>query len=103
EVFIQISEAGTGRAVRTNRWKYSVRRAGADEFTEETAGSDVYEDEYLYDLEADPNEFVNLIGQPSFAKVVADLRTRLVRRMRAAGETEPEFIDARAVPLHPRA
>jgi arylsulfatase A-like enzyme len=102
EVFVQISEAGTGRAVRTARWKYSVRRP-TDEFTDETAASHVYEDEYLYDLEADPNELNNLVGLPSFANVVTDLRARLVRRMREAGEAAPEFLDARGVPLQPQA
>ncbi|MGH8020708.1 MAG: sulfatase/phosphatase domain-containing protein, partial [Opitutaceae bacterium] len=94
DVFIQISEAQTGRTVRTCRWKYSVRRPGEDELAPETASSDIYEDDCLFDLEADPWELTNLIGMPPFAGIVSDMRARLVRRMRAAGEAAPRFIDA---------
>ena len=58
------------------------------------AGADVYADDFLYDLRADPWEQTNLIGMAPFADVVADLRTRLVRRMAACGEKAPRFIDA---------
>jgi len=46
EVFVQISEAQTGRAVRTQRWKYSVRRPTT---TNPWAEFDleVYEDEFF--------------------------------------------------------
>ncbi|MDQ5980007.1 MAG: putative sulfatase [Verrucomicrobiota bacterium] len=96
EVFVQISESHTGRCIRTARWKYSVRAPGNDAAGKPVslAASDVYEDDFLYDLQADPWEQTNLIGMPPFAAVVADLRARLVRRMTAIGEHEPRFIDA---------
>jgi arylsulfatase A-like enzyme len=96
EVLVQISESQTGRCVRTARWKYSVRAPGLDPQGGPVvqAASDVYEDDCLYDLLADPWEQTNLIGLPPFGPIVSDLRARLVRRMTAIGETEPRFIDA---------
>lgn len=96
EVFVQISESHTGRCVRTARWKYSVR---CPEMTDggkpvSQPDAEVYEDDFLYDLQSDPWEQTNLIGLPPFREVVADLRARLVRRMVAIGEQEPRFIDA---------
>ena len=87
EVFVQISEAQVGRAVRTQRWKYGVdapdRSGGRD------AGSDRYVEQYLYDLEADPYELANLVGAESHSEVREVLRGRLVRRMTEAGESAP--------------
>ncbi len=96
EVFVQISESQTGRAVRTGRWKYSVRAPDLDEDGNPVSrpSSNVYIDDCLYDLEADPWELTNLVGYTSHAEVVAVMRERLARRMRDAGEEEPEFIDA---------
>ncbi|RKX28747.1 MAG: arylsulfatase [Verrucomicrobia bacterium] len=96
EVFVQISESHTGRCVRTARWKYSVR---CPEVTEDgnpvsRRDADFYEDDFLYDLQADPWEQTNLIGMSNFRDVVADLRRRLVARMTSIGEKEPRFLDA---------
>lgn len=96
EVFVQISESHTGRCVRTSRWKYSVRCPGVTEQGNPVskADSDVYEDDFLYDLEADPWEQANLIGITSYRGVVADMRKRMVARMTQIGEAKPRFIDA---------
>ncbi len=87
EVFVQISEAQVGRAVRTRRWKYGVdapeKNGGQD------AGSDRYVEQYLYDLEADPYELTNLVGLESHQEVALVMRERLIRRMVAAGEEAP--------------
>ena len=48
-----------------------------------------YDEAYLYDLMADPDELDNLIGYQSHAHVAERLRERLARRMIAAGEPEP--------------
>jgi arylsulfatase A-like enzyme len=40
----------------------------------------------LYDLEADPNEFVNLVGRPETATVQADLDARLWKWMEAVND-----------------
>ena len=86
EVFVQISEAQTGRAVRTQRWKYGVDAPG-----ESGPGSDTYVEQYLYDLQADPYELNNLVGHQSHAGVAEVMSQRLIRRMREAGEDEPKI------------
>ena len=88
EVFLQISESHCGRAVRTARWKYSVR---APDTPANALGSDVYVEDFLYDLSADPHERTNLVAEPSLADVRAELAETLKRRMLAAGENVPEI------------
>ena len=87
EVFVQISEAQVGRAVRTQRWKYGVdapnKSGGRD------AGSDQYVEQYLYDLQADPYELRNLVGLQSHEPVTEVMRERLIRRMLEVGEEAP--------------
>lgn len=86
EVFIQISESQCGRAIRTDKWKYGVNapdKKGGD------PDSDVYEEQFLYDLDADPHEKNNLVGDPAFADVRRELAETLKRRMVAVGEKEP--------------
>jgi len=92
EVFVQISEAQVGRAVRTRRWKYCVdapdRKGGED------PASDAYVEQFLYDLQADPYELTNLIGLESHQEVAAVLCQRLQRRMQEAGEEAPKIESA---------
>jgi arylsulfatase A-like enzyme len=89
EVFIQISESQVGRAIRTGRWKYSVRAPDKDGVRD--MGSDVYVEDCLYDLEEDPFEQTNLVCDPS----KGDVRTGLARetrlRMALAGENPPDI------------
>ncbi len=87
EVFVQISESQVGRAVRTQRWKYSVVAPDKDGWL--AAGSDHYREEYLYDLQADPYELTNLVRETSHQAVAQVMRERLIRRMVAAGEAAP--------------
>jgi arylsulfatase A-like enzyme len=94
EVFVQISEAQVGRAVRTHRWKYSVADPGKDPFVD--PGSDTYIEEFLYDLEADPYELTNLIDYDSHREVRKKMRERMIRRMVEAGEKEPSIEEARS-------
>ncbi len=96
EVFVQISEAQVGRAVRTQRWKYGVNAPDKDGRRE--PDSDHYVEEYLYDLQADPYELTNLIGLESHQETAAVLRERLIRRMREAGEAESTIEPAPARP-----
>ena len=104
DVFVQLSEHLTGRAVRTARWKYGVRFPGveADGLPVCLPAAEEYADECLYDLSADPWELSNLIGMAPFRDVVADLRERLLRNLQAAGETRPRFVDAPAQPSEQR-
>jgi len=87
EVFVQISEAQVGRAIRTQRWKYSVH--APDKHPIKDSGSERYEEQFLYDLYADPYELTNLIGMESHRLVADQLKERLVRRMTEAGEAAP--------------
>ncbi len=97
EAFIQISQAEVGRAVRTLNWKYGV--VGIDAEGKELDGlkhaaSEVYREAYLYDLMNDPYEIKNLVGMDSHREVADGMRERLLRRMAAAGETQPRIIPA---------
>lgn len=89
EVFLQISESQCGRAIRTKRWKYSVR---APEKSGQDPSSDRYVEEFLYDLEADPHERNNLVSDPAFSGIRLELSATLKRRMVEAGEQEPEIV-----------
>jgi arylsulfatase A-like enzyme len=89
EVFVQISEAQVGRAVRTGRWKYSV--TAPDKHGGQDSGSDRYVEEFLYDLQADPHELRNLAGCESHRAVADRMRRRLLDRMEAVGEARPEI------------
>ena len=84
EIYIQISESEVARAVRTPEWCYCVR--AYDKNPWQDAGSDVWHEEYLYDLRADPDETVNRIYDPALAAVRTELRERLCARMAAADE-----------------
>ena len=100
EVFIQLSEAEVGRALRTKKWKYSVFAPEKDGRQESRSAT--YAERYLYDLENDPHELYNLAGrgydyrkiQTEYREVADELMTRLKRQMVAAGEAEPEILPA---------
>ena len=90
EVFLQISESQVGRAVRTRRWKYCVDAPDGDGWNDPDAST--YEGQYLYDLETDPHEQNNLIGDPAYRSIADELAELLVRRMVAAGEAPPRIV-----------
>ena len=92
EVFLQISESHCGRAIRTKEWKYSVRAPGK---TGSDPDSDVYLEDYLYDLKADPYERNNLIADNAYADIRVELSARLKSRMVQAGEKEPEILPSK--------
>ncbi|QYR24231.1 sulfatase-like hydrolase/transferase [Paenibacillus sp. sptzw28] len=97
EVFVQISESQVGRAIRTKRWKYSVSAPQRDAIKD--SSSDLYVEEFLYDLQADPWELNNLIESEAHRAVKRVMRERLIRRMVEAGELPPRI---EAVQEHPR-
>ena len=100
EVFVQISEAQVGRAVRTSRWKYGI--VAPDKDPNRDPASDHYVEEYLYDLQADPYELTNLIGLESHRDVVAVMQERLLRRMGDVGEAAPTIEPAPTRPAGQR-
>ncbi|WP_020617155.1 sulfatase-like hydrolase/transferase [Paenibacillus daejeonensis] len=95
EVFVQISESQVGRAIRTHRWKYSVSAPDADPIRD--ASAPVYQEEFLYDLYADPYELSNLAGYESHREVADTLRETLIRRIVEAGEAPPVIEPAPSV------
>ncbi|HWL54147.1 MAG TPA: sulfatase-like hydrolase/transferase [Chthoniobacteraceae bacterium] len=101
-VYIQITERGVGRSVRTRRWKYGV---WSDEQKEDDQAAS-YQERFLYDLEADPYELDNLILSDEHEPVRIRLRALLHAKMREAGEPGAELTpaveSAEARPLHRR-
>jgi len=93
DVFMQISESQIGRAIRTKRWKYSVR-APVKATRENGAAAASYREDFLYDLDADPHEHNNLVREPGLASVRDELCERIKARMADAGEPEPEILPA---------
>lgn len=91
-VFMQISESQCGRAVRTDRFKYSVRDIKPSGYLH--MNSRVYFEDYLYDLKKDPNEKVNLIKNPKYAHVRQELKFLLIEEMQKAGEEIPVIFPA---------
>jgi uncharacterized sulfatase len=87
DVFIQISETHVGRALRTKKWKYSVRGLRRNGWLH--ADAKAYREEFLYDLENDPHELRNLACRAGYDEVRAGLRARLIERMVEAGEQAP--------------
>lgn len=81
ETLVQISESGTGRAIRSERWTYCAMSAQTG-----SASAEVYDETHLYDNYADPFQHVNLVGRPQYEDVASQLRQRLVERMVQAGE-----------------
>lgn len=90
EVFIQISESMTGRALRTPQWTYVV--AVPDGQSQEA--SNRYTEYQLYDLYADPHQLVNLAGRRETREISTHLRDRLRARMIEAGEPPADILPA---------
>lgn len=101
EVYIQISESQSGRALRTPQWTYAVvdTRPGR----KATGASEHYDEYQLYNLFDDPHQLLNLAGRHDDPKLVhyqgalsmrdaaAHLRERLLARMVEAGEERAEI------------
>ncbi len=90
-VYAQISEAENARTVRTKKWKYCVC---APVFDPKEAYPEQYVEEKLYDLDSDPFENTNLVSDPAYAEVRAQLRERLKAFMRHAHEPEAQIVPA---------
>ena len=91
EVFAQISESRVGRCVRTARYTYSVYAPGVDGGTAPAA--DRYADDFLYDLERDPWQLNNVVADPAYAQVKAELRARLLDWIWRAEGVRPVILD----------
>ncbi len=71
--------------VSTDKYLYSVYAPNVQ--GGEQASSDYYRDDFLYDLDKDPFELTNVVADPVYTEIKADLRERLCELMEEAGET----------------
>lgn len=88
--FIQISEAMTGRAIRTPEWTYVVEDRAAD--TMKDKGSRRYTETMFFNQYADPAEMTNLIGTREYLPVQRAMRELMKRKLVEAGEPEAEIV-----------
>ncbi len=91
EIFAQISESRVGRCIRTARYTYSVYAPGVN--GGEAAASDRYADDFLYDMEQDPHQLNNVVTDPAYAQVKAELRARLLDWIWQAEGARPIITD----------
>ena len=91
EIFAQISESRVGRCIRTARYTYSVYAPGVNGGA--AAASDLYADDFLYDMEQDPHQLNNVVADPAYAQVKAELRERLLDWIWRAEGTRPVITD----------
>ncbi|WP_297997655.1 sulfatase-like hydrolase/transferase [uncultured Oscillibacter sp.] len=91
EIFAQISESRVGRCIRTARYTYSVYAPGVNGGA--AAASDRYADDFLYDMEQDPHQLNNVVADPAYAQVKAELRERLLDWIWQAEGARPVITD----------
>lgn len=91
-VFLQVSESEVGRAIRTKDWKYSVV---AEEDGWNCPEAETYYEQFLYDLNADPDEHTNLVADPHYTAIRAMLAEKLTACMLQAGEIKPIILPAK--------
>ena len=91
-VFAQISESRVGRCVRTAEYLYSVYAPGVNGGV--AAASDIYEDDYLYDMKTDPWQLNNVVDDPTYDPVKYELREYLLDWIQRAEGYRPVIRDA---------
>ena len=91
QVFAQISESRVGRCIRTPEYLYGVYAPGINGGA--AADSDVYADDYLYDMTKDPYQLENIVEDPAYAEIKADLRVRLLTWIEKAEGKRPVITD----------
>lgn len=87
-VFVQISETQIGRAIRTEKYKYSIKALKNGRSKKD---SKVYYEDYLYDLENDPYEKMNLANDKNFKEIRKNLAKQLSDEMEKAWELKPKI------------
>ncbi|MDE6841225.1 MAG: sulfatase-like hydrolase/transferase [Oscillospiraceae bacterium] len=91
EAFAQISESRVGRCLRTPDYLYAVYAPGVN--GGEEAAADAYADDFLYDIKKDPHQLNNVVADPAYAPVKAELRERLLGWIQRAEGARPVITD----------
>ncbi len=91
EVYAQISESRVGRCIRTAEFMYSVYAPGINGGA--AASSNTYADDFLYDMRVDPWQLNNVVADPSYAEIKAELRKRLLDHIEKTEGTRPVICD----------
>jgi len=92
---IQISGTMTARAIRTRDWTYCIADLSGDI---SKPAATTYHEYQLYDQRGDPEELVNLAGRKEYKEKANELREQLKKLLAAAGEPEPEIVEAKLYP-----
>ncbi len=90
-VFAQISESRVGRCVRTADWLYAIHAPNVDGSA--APGSQVYADDFLYNLRADPWELRNLAGDPAYFPQRDALRAPLLDWIQETEGFRPRMVE----------
>ena len=92
-VYIEISESQCGRAIRTERYTYSVSAlTPVSGMTKKNVK--LYFEDYLYDNEKDPNQKNNLVKNIQYKDVKESLKKELISEMEKAGERDFRILPA---------
>jgi arylsulfatase A-like enzyme len=91
EIFVQMSEYWTARALRTPEYTYVVAAPREPKYVPKP-NAPRYNAFQLYDNQADPYQQVNLCGHQEYVAVEAKLRERLLARMAEAGDPPTEIL-----------
>ena len=87
--FMQISESQLGRAIRTDRYTYSVKKRFS--FGIESCGAKSYVEDILYDNEKDPFQVNNLIKNNDYAQIRSELRTEILNKIKKVEGKSPKI------------
>lgn len=91
EIYAQISESRVGRVVRTAGYKYAIYAPGVNGGV--APGAERYADDFLYDLQKDPNELNNLIHDEAYREIKLELRKKLADWIEKVEHLRPEIVD----------
>ena len=92
-VYIEISESQCGRAIRTDRYTYSVSAlTPVSGMTKKSAK--IYFEDYLYDNEKDPYQRNNLVKNIKYKGIRESLRKQLAEELEKAGEKDFRILPA---------
>lgn len=91
EAFAQISESKCGRCIRTEDYLYAVYAPNIN--GGDIAASDIYADDYLYDLHKDPIQLNNVVTNPEYTYVKNKMRKKLLDWIYKAEGVIPKIVD----------